>query len=1141
MAEPGTGIAVQDTAATAAAVESRPSRRWPGLLLLVCGTALAFIVTVLIGRAQEARGERILAIFDPLFLLLRGPGGGATDWLIAHPAAVAAAASAGLLAIALIGAVRAGRRAAPLFAMCAAIGLAVWGQTLLLLDHFEAGRILYIAAPVLAILVGWWQPMRRIPGFPPFAGAAGAGPGAAWQPSWRTELAVVFGLGLLALAFRAWALTELSDFFDLEMVDSMAQSRTLHGAAEFVRYTFLTTNPGAAHILPQWAIFQLFGTSIFTLRMAPVLWGVAAVMLMYLLVRRVAGAAPALVAALFMATAPDQLFWSRSENSFFSPVAAMALLVVNVGLWMVERLSVRSVVAAALCMPFSRYFYTTGLAMFLFPLAVAGHAVIFVRGAWRKLWLIAPILALGLVVWWFHLTVLLAALNDWDWRFRHPADIYGGPAWTRQGDFKDASVVDLVRLQALSMYDRMERVLNDFTYKAVNSFGHWYARVQLDPHPTTMNVGLVALLVVAVGYFIGQIYDPRAFALLAWLAIALLPGIMSNDAAPRRIGMVFLVAHASGAILLAAAVRLARRVAGVAGGRVAASALGIAAALVLVTNTVSHFRMPMQPVLFADLLSFVRPLVQRSDAIFLTMPDAFRSFIMFDNLEHYLATPGCFQAVDGHREWLKLGLAPRCTFTDATYNLALNDAEQRALQERYRMQRISFVIFADPTTQSILDLLRALYPGAESLVLDSERQERRTVAMTVDIADSARLRTVDLRMADPPNPPPAVLADVPLRAVPDPERGGTALIAGGILIEDDGWYRFALEPSCAGAELAIDGRQALDAAPTPMLAGVHPFSLAVPSLPACPKPLRITSARQGQTSFEPVPPDRITSSAVAMLPQAAAPRVEVYDGYAPAAPFIQVPGRAGDLAIGPDGTLFVAATSEGVWRIHRYLPDGKPLDAWNLQGPPGLNLSTIAVAPDGTVAALFATTITLYTPDGRPLGSWHNGAFGWESQLAFWGKHLLVTIPPRNSIMVFDRNGELVREFSAFDTDNGPEELYNPLGFAFSAAGDLVVLQPNGQAIVFRTPTDDFQPTFVRRFAIEAGSQGSTFDGPDRVLLPAASAVQVFNTNGSRLMAADPTRDPGRRSYGRSPRLRGTADGAYVLDIDAGRIWVLRR
>jgi hypothetical protein len=153
---------------------------------------------------------------------------------------------------------------------------------------------------------------------------------------------------------------------------------------------------------------------------------------MYWLVRRIAGVAPAILAAMLLATAPDQLFWSRSENGFFSPVPVLALLTVHVSLWMAARFSFLSVLTAAVLMPASRYFYTTCLAMFLLPLAVAGHATLFVRGAWKKLWFVVPILALGLVAWWYHLRSCWASSTAAA-TSRHPAQIYGGPPGRGRG------------------------------------------------------------------------------------------------------------------------------------------------------------------------------------------------------------------------------------------------------------------------------------------------------------------------------------------------------------------------------------------------------------------------------------------------------------------------------------------------------------------------------------------------------------------------------------------------------------------------------------------------------------------------------------------------------------------------------------
>lgn len=1125
-------------ASTPAAGGGAP-RRWPGALLVVAVLAAACAAALLVGRAQEAANVRVLGAFDPLFLWIRGSGSTASDWLERHPSWVAAGLSGGV-ALILLSALAATRRL-PLAVLvpCAVLLLGAWGQALLLLDAVAAGRALYLLALAAALGFGWWRPLRRLPGFPAAGGEPGAGLAGSWQPRWAVECGVIIAIGLVALVFRTWALTELSDFLDLETVNSWVQSRTLEGVADYYRYTFLSTNPGAAHMLPQWALFHLFGTSVFTLRMAAALWGVAATLLMYWLVRRLAGSGPAVLAGLLFATAPDQLFWSRSENGFFSPVPVLALLTLHVSLWMAARFTFRSVLAAALLMPASRYFYTTCLAMFLLPLAVAGHAALFVRGAWRRLWFVVPLLALGLVLWWYHLTLLLGVLNGNHFQFRHPAQIYGGTAWTRQGDFSQASALDLVRLQAASMGEGLARTIRDMTYETTNSFGHWYMRAQMNPHPTTMNVGLVVLLALGLGYLLGQLRDPRAWMLLVWLGIALLPGIMSRDATPRRMSMLFPAAHVIGVLFLAAAVRAVRQRAGRRAGDVATVVAAAAMAIVLVTNTVSHFRMPMQPVIFEDYARFLRPLLAGSDTVFLNLPRPFISLLQFDDVDRFVRSPWCVQEVPRDASWLAVGLEPRCSFADDAFGLVFTPAEIDAARAAHRMRRISYVFFVEPTTQRDLDLIRALYPEARTADYVSPRDHRQLAVVTIDVADSAALRAPLLRSAA--SPPPDVLAGVAAHAVaagapPAP----AAEVSGGLWLDADGWYGFGLEPPCPGAGLRVGGADAAPGVRPPLLAGVHPFTLTIPDPSACHLPLRLTVSRPDAPAPAALAPDRFTSPRVAALPAAAAPPVRVYPGYPEARVLVKLAARSADLAIGPDGTLDLAQLEQGRWQLHRYAPDGASLGAWDIGAPRELDPGTMTVAPDGTVAILFGRQVFLLAPDGRRLGTWDNIWFVWETQIAFWGNdRILATIPHRDSIAVFSRGGELISELRSFA--GGPGRFFAPSSFAFTAGGDMVVLQPDGKALRFRIPGDAFAPEFVRAFAVGSASNGVGFDGPERLLLPTNGVIEVFDADGTRMMAADPGADLSRVPVGRTARVRGAGGAVYVLDPEGNRLWTLHR
>jgi hypothetical protein len=1126
-------------ASTPAAGAGAP-RRWPGALAVIAVVALAYVVVMLVGRAQEADNVRILGLFDPIFLWIRVTGSAASDWLEKHALWVAGALTGGVLLILVGGVVATRRLPLGLLAPCVVLLLGIWGQALLLLDVIAPGTAIYLVAVVAAAALGWWRPMRRVPGFPGFGPEPGAGLAGSWRPSWVVECAILAGIGIVALLFRTWGLTEISDFLDLETVNSWVQSRTLEGVGDYYRYTFLATNPGAAHMLPQWALFHLFGTSIFTLRMAAVLWGVAATLLMYSLVRRLAGVAPAILAGLIFATAPDQLFWSRSENGFFSPVAVFALLMVHVCLWMASRFSFLSVLSAALLMPASRYFYTTCLAMFLLPLTTAGHAAVFVRGAWRRLWFVVPILALGVVAWWYHLTVLLGVLNGGgDFPFRHPAQIYGGTAWTRQGDFSQASTLDLLRLQAASMSEGLTRTVRDMTYETTNSFGHWYMRAQMNPHPTTMNVGLVVLLALGLGYLCGQLRDPRAWTLLIWMGIALMPGVMSRDATPRRMSMLFPAAHIIGTLFLAAAVRVVRQAGGRRVGDIATGVAAVALSIVILTNTVSHFRMPMQPVIFADYLRFLNPILRGSDTVFLNLPRPFVSLLQFGDADRFVTAPWCIQAVDHDSSWLRVGLEPQCTFADDAFGLMFTPPEIEAAHAAYQMRRISYVFFVEPTTQSQLDLIRALYPHADAQEFVSPRDQRHLAAVTITLADNIALRAPLLHSAA--SPPPDVLADVTEQAVaagaPPPP---AATVDGGIWLEADNWYAFGLQPPCAGAALRVGGTDADPAVQAPMLAGVHPFSLSIPDPQACTLPLHVTMSRPGTPPNTPLAPDHFTSPSVAALPAAAAPPVIAYPGYADAKLLVKLPTRSADLAIGPDGNLNVALLERGRWQLHKYAPDGASIGAWDINAPREMDPGTMSVAPDGTVAILFGRQIFLMAPDGHRIGVWDNIWFVWESQIAWWGSdRLLATIPHRDSIAVFSRTGELITEFKSFT--GGPGKFFAPNSLAFTAGGDMVVLQPNGKALRFQTPTDRFEPTFVREFTVGSAGPGVGFDGPDRVLLPTDGVIDVFNGEGTRLMAADPSADLSRLRLGKSARVRGADGAVYLLDPEGNRLWALHR
>ena len=73
----------------------------------------------------------------------------------------------------------------------------------------------------------------------------------------------------------------------------------------------------------------------------------------------------------------------------------------------------------------------------------------------------------------------------------------------------------------------------------------------------------------------------------------------------------------------------------------------------------------------------------------------------------------------------------------------------------------------------------------------------------------------------------------------------------------------------------------------------------------------------------------------------------------------------------------------------------------------------------------------------------------------------------------------------------------------------------------------------IQKKAIEAGLYAAN--------MPTDRVIQVFDAQGTRLMAENPTADLSRLQVGRLARVRSGAGRVYVLDPEASRVWELER
>ncbi|MDQ2805800.1 MAG: NHL repeat-containing protein, partial [Chloroflexota bacterium] len=163
-------------------------------------------------------------------------------------------------------------------------------------------------------------------------------------------------------------------------------------------------------------------------------------------------------------------------------------------------------------------------------------------------------------------------------------------------------------------------------------------------------------------------------------------------------------------------------------------------------------------------------------------------------------------------------------------------------------------------------------------------------------------------------------------------------------------------------------------------------------------------------------------------------------------------GSATGLAWAPDGSLYVADTSNG--RVAHIRLDGTAPVALTV-GAGGVPLPNqpldVAVTPDGTVYAVdLAGRLVRFDAAGTTVQEWKltaGGAAGGGSRLAVWGPTLLaISDPDGNALLLFDTATGLARSFPVpADT---PLHLLTPVGVAAGPSGQLYLLDSGHNRVV---------------------------------------------------------------------------------------------
>jgi len=1099
---------------------------------LVIGAAVA--VLGLLGSGQARAGERVLGSLDPAIDSIRVAGGAVTRGMVEHPMVVCAAVSIVAALVWLGGAAAAGRSAAPLGLMCVGAASAAWGQACLLGGRFVLGAMLYGCGAVCAFGLGRICPMTRLRGFPDrpagsnggasgapkevAAEAASGGPASGSQrgdpqpepgiggrsglsssAAYRLEWLVVAAVSVLGLVTREYGLTELPTGFDNELIESMIWTRTWHGVVSFIGETFADASVGFAHVPVQVLAHRVFGTSTFSIRMASVVWGTATIPLFYLLVRRIAGVAPAVLGSVLFALAPEQLFWSRIEDGHFAPMIFYAVVAGLLSLRIARRPTWTSAIAAALWISVATFFYTPCLTLTALPAAAWVHATLVGRRGWRSARRVLPVLAVGLLLLWFGKSLVIFVNRDAGWRFYSPLQVHGNVAWKAHMADDDPSAMDVVGNLIGTATANLGKVVRDATVENLDAT-HWCQREIFGSGPApSVNVAIAALVVLGVAYLLGQPRDPRAAILLIWVVLGLLPGLFSDGPSPRRIGTVFPAVIAIVAVQLAVFWRTARVASGARMERVVGGLVVLLVGVIAMTNLVSHLRLPMAPILTDEIGTFIRPELEASDTVFHTFERGIGRTVFYTQLDRLVSTGRpCLDTLD-RTTWPRAAVAPDCRFEEI-YSLLMAPDDLAEMQRAFEPGDTSFVLH-DPQGESpYLAPLLALYPPGVSTIRSLDCGEFGEV-MVVRVPAAA--------MAEKRGPLVTTMgaAEAPGGA----DRRSGSRVRGAILLPHDDWYHFRVRSPVGAGPLRINGQPASWAEQLPLLAGAHLFDLDLPAGSETTGELEVEVGGQRAAASWAVSSDDLTHPEVAAIPGVRAPSCAVVEGFSARRRIAAIEGLPCDLGVDAAGRLFVLAQVRGVYTVSRLSPAGVEEARWS---PPVEQNHQVSLAVDrnGVVLVVGRRELLFFDADGRLLRSAPIGFFEPALDAAFTNDgRIVLSLNEHNSVELFDATGRHLA--SVVDLGDPSQPLYRPLGVAVSPDDRLLVVEENGRGLVFDVADAARPPRFERVFDTDMlppiDSRGCAFDGRRLVAIPNRNdeSARIYDSEGHRAIARIEARD----------------------------------
>jgi len=1067
---------------------------------------------------QDREGLRVLGGLTPIFETVTGVGRWLSVTAQQHWLAWGAAAFACCFALAAV----AWRRHRPFALVVAAIGAALLAEALVVGGLFAVG----VAVFVVALLAGL------------VAGTRGQGDD--WAEYWestvwkgRTEPLMIAALTSIAVVLALYGLNQHPQYFFSEKISVFLQTASDGGLTRYMTQGGFTGNSnGMIDLLVLWVLTRVLGCTLLAVRLTPVLASVATVPLFYLFVRRLGGPVAATVATVLLMSSPTHIWFARTDYGHFAYVGLFAVLLGWLSLRAVERGGAGTWIAVAGLMAASRFVYAAGHVAWLIPVALLLHATVVRRDRSRGWWYGWVAVAAGSALWMVSVSVVVGALRGL-YTWIPPVSTYGAAAWNGAGT--DSGLIT----RFATLFAAVSRNLGDLLAGLFSntSFGElfWF-RWSLEPYHGVWAVSAAAALMVpAIGFFIGRCRDTRAALLLIWVGVAVIPGCLSDGMGVRRVLLVFPAVYAAVGLLVAVVWvhlrgSLPRFV------RLPAVLLlcGLVAGI-FVVGVNSGLRAVMKTPLLVDHGRMVGGLLDRNDLVVHDFDPRHEATVAFFNL-HKLDLGGGSPALQAVQpgEWLEFSLQPRFLGDAEYFRFTGHESEARQRAGSTNLGSVAFVVGGGVGSQSHLDLLHSLYPEGEWSECCGPSGDQRLHSVKIRREAIDELRRLECRARDPREAKETVARALPSVAVDMVKDPGSRQphLRGGLVTPATGWYAFTWRSACL-AELRVDGAVVGPDEVLPLIEGVHSLDLVLHPGATCRGGLDLRWRRFPTTEPSLVPAAALVAPRLAEQPQTRPEPMETFGGYAVHTVVTKPLPGVWDMAADSAGGLAVLTTERDSWSIRRLDPEGEEVGSWQLQVPLQPHGMRIASAPDGTLAVLGSEMLTFFDPQGRErvpeveIGSGHFTDIAFDAAGRLW----TISFHERALIAL----AEEAEDASTFPLGTVGENLdLRPLSLDIDPSGRMVVAYERGLVQVMEVDWETGILVLQREFRIGTGD----WSGEIRLAVEPSGWIHVAARPPSSWWSYDA--EGGRRlaELPQSSLFGSTIRGAWVIATAGNSIWI---